>query len=542
MKAFILAIALAILFAFLPSTSYAADGMKCLICVAVVDLAAKAVVDRKEDLGQVLSQGCLKIFPEGTTRDICERIISDLAPEIIDLVVSKELPDKICGKLNLCDKCQLFPPELAATKSAVEVEDKQYRGRYLSTVLDFQLKSLGFSKGKENSSKYRPGRLADVDGDGFSWTHSLGRGADWRGRDCNDVSGASHPGVKEGGSIFFDKNCNGIYGKTHTISGENYEDIYCNSYPHDRQLISFGDSALAGFTIPVAWLEFKNLGDVVHTIIDELDFPMKSYSTGYEASDSFVNYLYNHNRCSHRQFQNIGMNGAVMADLVQQVGEAVISNDSKPVFASIAYIGNDICHDKLEDMTKPEDFRAQLIAGLEKLDSVVPSNSRVLVLGLVDGSVIYENVANQSHPLSIHAGDIKVSDFYRFLSCTGANPCQTWLNSDKATRDAATAHAKNLDNIIQDVLTTRKFKNFETAFVNFTDIIACGFAIMDSKGIPRYKMMDPVDNFHPSLEVGQRLIAQCSWNILQSKYPGFIGEPNPNNAAIQKVFGSQGGF
>lgn len=523
----------------------------CLVCVAVVDLAEKAAEDRREELAKIMAHGCDKIFPGGSTaRDICTEIVTDYGGDIIDLLLKKELPDAVCSKVGLCKECRLFPKEKLAkfNLSDKDVHEKQYKARFLAAVLDFQLKSLGFvdeptyDKGESNGKNYKPSRLADIDGDGFAWNHKFPRAADWRGKDCNDVSSDSQPGRKEETGNYFDKNCNGISGKTHTVTGDSYEDLYCNSFKDDRQLISFGDSANAAFTIPVEWLSFKDLKSVVGAIINELDWPMRSYSTGYKEKESLVTKLFERNRCSHRQYQNIGMNGAVMADLADQVGQAEINKHSKPVFATIGYIGNDICKPSLDQMTRPEDFRKQLVEGLHKLDQKLPANSRVTLLGLVDGSIIYENVANVTHPLSIHEGDLTVADFYRFLSCAGANPCQTWLTDDSSSREAATRHAKKLDSVIQDVIQNSTFSNFEAAFVDFADIIKLGFEKMDREGIPHYKMMDPVDNFHPSLDVGHRLIADAVWTLLEKQHPGFIGELNPNNDAIKKRFGDQGGF
>lgn len=88
----------------------------------------------------------------------------------------------------------------------------------------------------------------DLDKDGFSSVHLCHRGADWRGKDCNDLLGSVHPGVAEIGGDIADSNCNGIYGKDAT-TGKSYENQWCQSHDTDRTLIFFGDSATAGFSI-----------------------------------------------------------------------------------------------------------------------------------------------------------------------------------------------------------------------------------------------------------------------------------------------------
>ena len=50
------------------------------------------------------------------------------------------------------------------------------------------------------------------DHDGFSPINTL-RGADWRGKDCDDGNGNFYPGRKPiDGDAVYDSNCNGIYG------------------------------------------------------------------------------------------------------------------------------------------------------------------------------------------------------------------------------------------------------------------------------------------------------------------------------------------
>lgn len=54
------------------------------------------------------------------------------------------------------------------------------------------------------------------------------------------------------------------------------------------------------------------------------------------------------------------------------------------------------------------------------------------------------------------------------------------------------------------------------------------------------ELIEPSDGFHPS-QVGHMLQAETFYNGLLAKLPDAIGPVNPNNAAILKQFGNQGG-
>ena len=43
-------------------------------------------------------------------------------------------------------------------------------------------------------------------------------------------------------------------------------------------------------------------------------------------------------------------------------------------------------------------------------------------------------------------------------------------------------------------------------------------------------------------QIANALIADEYWSILTSKYPNWLGSPNPNNGDIEKNFGNQGGY
>ena len=69
------------------------------------------------------------------------------------------------------------------------------------------------------------------------------------------------------------------------------------------------------------------------------------------------------------------------------------------IFVSTAYIGNDVCQDSLDMMTTPETYRQQLLQGLQELDAIAPPNSKVVLMGLVDGRILWDSLYNRRHPL-----------------------------------------------------------------------------------------------------------------------------------------------
>ena len=57
-------------------------------------------------------------------------------------------------------------------------------------------------------------------------------------------------------------------------------------------------------------------------------------------------------------------------------------------------IGNDVCKKSFNSMTKPQDFKQNILKLLRYLDSTVPEGSHLMLLGLGDGALLYENLQN----------------------------------------------------------------------------------------------------------------------------------------------------
>lgn len=528
------------------------DGQGCAICVFALTEVSVQVKKGSKDIAKLLSQFC-NVFSNEKLKNVCADLVIRFGSDFIKWLLKKEEPDWICSKLRICKKCHLtYDNEkyysMERSERAVlrmddpKIHESQLRSRVFSSIFEAQFITKQFSNQQASNKLTYPNipPKVDLDKDSFSSVHLCHRGADWRGKDCNDLMSSVHPGVSEDKQVVSDNNCNGIYGKDET--GKNYEEKWCKSHSTDRTLVFFGDSATA-FSIPVQWIDL-NLTQVFPALVNELDWPSKSFASGWsdDISQRSVYYKFrNQNRCAHRQFVNVAFNGAQMSDFVDQIDDVGFNANWKPIMAFAGYIGNDICHKTLAEMTTPDAFRAQLLAGLEKLNSKVAPGSKVVLWGLVDGRILYNHLHNLTHPIG---NGVTYDQFYSFLTCTGMNPCGTWLTRDAATRDAASKRAMELDTVVEDVVNKYKnhYSNLELAFLDFAEMLQDGFDILEKQGLPTHELIDDVDGFHPSIDVGHRILGDVIFQHLQERYPHFVGEVNPNNDAIQKKFGDQGGY
>ncbi len=131
--------------------------------------------------------------------------------------------------------------------------------------------------------------LDDQDQDGYSPLNTL-RGADWRGKDCNDKDARVHAGTRPiNNDADADSNCNGIHG-TDPATGKTYEELFCAG-TNPMGTIVLGDSASAHFHVPPQYLEAQTLS--LHTfdnlffiLENEFDWPMLSATTGFANTSS----------------------------------------------------------------------------------------------------------------------------------------------------------------------------------------------------------------------------------------------------------------
>ncbi len=73
-----------------------------------------------------------------------------------------------------------------------------------------------------------------------------------------------------------------------------------------------------------------------------------------------------------------------------------------PAVVFYSLIGNDVCNwwsDTLAHMTTPEKFYNNTLQTLNYLESRLPAGSHVVLIGLIDGSILYDAMAHRMHPL-----------------------------------------------------------------------------------------------------------------------------------------------
>lgn len=110
---------------------------------------------------------------------------------------------------------------------------------------------------------------------------------------------------------------------------------------------------------------------------------MHSFSTGHLNAtgtedpgnvDSFYLRLLERNRCNHRDYQNMGVNGARSGDMYNFVMQSVARKRGvdHPAVVIVSFVGNDVCNGNpgTDHMTTPEQFRANILRGLDALVSV----------------------------------------------------------------------------------------------------------------------------------------------------------------------------
>lgn len=472
-------------------------------------------------------------------------------------------PDDICTALKFCTdpSCRLFGrsafSEHSESKFSLSSAQSSKLSRDLKEMLGVSEKSETLENAKSFAApitgmppfhKVLP--FSDNDGDYFSTIPTL-RGYNWRGQDCNDFDSTVYPGRRiPSGSVGTDYNCNGISG-TDPSSGKAWKDVYCSN-SGQLGVAVMGGSACSHFAIRDKWVRFSNISsstysDVIQAAENELDWPHKSWVTGYDtwSDEGPIHSIYlkmrERNLCNHRDYQQLGVNGYDSLDVLAAV-ESLARNRTHdhPMLLVHAPIGDDVCNMHNEDtvsyMTTPEEFRIWVHATLKKLDDMLPPNSHVLFVGLVNGSILWDTLHNRMHPFGV-----TYPQLYTWLLCLKSNPCVGWLNPDAKTRHETTQRAQLLSDQYPIIIEQHKheFKNFDLAYYPFPLKPILDKWVAD--GNDPALLIEPVDGFHPST-IANSLVAKWLTDHLEKDHPEFLGPINPNNAAIKAKFGAQGGY
>jgi acyloxyacyl hydrolase len=232
--------------------------------------------------------------------------------------------------------------------------------------------------------------IIDLDNDLHSPVQAI-RGSLWRGKDCNDYDTRVYPGRRQSNlGAAVDHNCNGIVGADK--NNVPYEELYCRA-GFNRGVLSIGDSGSAHFRIPEqlfdpAYMNFESYKHILRIAETEADWPHLSWGTGYFEQDdtgltpgpvdSIYKRMRDHNRCTHRDYQNIAVNGASSNNVlpyIQQLSRNQTADE--PLLVMYALIGNDVCGETpgLDRQTKPAEFYANVKKTLDYLETRLPPNS-----------------------------------------------------------------------------------------------------------------------------------------------------------------------
>jgi len=251
------------------------------------------------------------------------------------------------------------------------------------------------------------------------------------------------------------------------------------------------------------------------------------------------------NRCNHRDFQNLGVNGArsgAMADQLDQTLQRDPLTDH-PLLLVYELIGNDVCngHHTFQTMTTPEEFYQNNLQAFQYLDSMVPFGTRVLALGLANGSVLYNAMHDRIHPIGALNNDVTYTAVYDYLNCLYISPCWGWMNSNATVREITTNKAMILSTTLQNLTETEKFENMTVQYMSFADLINTVIDLWHQEGGETWQLIEPVDGFHPN-QIANALLAQVIWKELEVNYTDILPPVNPHNADIINTFGDQGGY
>eukprot|EP01100_Stratorugosa_tubuloviscum_P002210 TRINITY_DN1504_c0_g3_i1.p1 TRINITY_DN1504_c0_g3~~TRINITY_DN1504_c0_g3_i1.p1 ORF type:complete len:593 (-),score=260.92 TRINITY_DN1504_c0_g3_i1:118-1896(-) len=540
------------------STSKVSDnggGTVCAGCTLIVSMVEQFASIYNETVDNVIAQLC-NIFPSGI-ESICKSFIERFGPQIINRLELKETPDVVCNSIGLCTDptCRLFPPPKSASWERRSGKSKQsFNENFKHSKRSEVNVPLDVDPIVKVFDNHQP--LIDFDHDNFSTAPTL-RGTHWRGADCQDLDNYIYPGRFINNYVAdIDHNCNGIYGRDELK--RSYEELYCTDTPPMGVAI-LGDSAAAHFHIPPEYImptiiNSTTYSNVIEIAENEGDWPHMSSTTGFTNSSWIghpigpVSSIYLHmrerNRCMHRDYQNIGVNGARTSSMASNImfSFARDQQNDNPVLLTYALIGNDVCnsHPDMSHMTTPDEFYDNVILALDYLDTKLPMGSHVVFLGLVDGRVLWDTMNARIHPIGIWRQDVTYTNLYDYLNCLQISPCFGWMNSNETWRNLTTERAMELNQVYTEIINERTYKHFDmTYFDTPIQEIIDEYAEM---GGEIWQLIEPVDGFHPS-QIANALLADYIWNEISTPPYSYLVPPvNPHNSKIDQIFGDQGGY
>lgn len=572
MKIFILLVSVSILtlvasnsFAYFDEDINVNGGKACAACTILVGLVEQVGEVNNRTVTDMVSELCT--FLPGEYTILCDILVHLWGPAIIEKLSRKESPDVVCYSLGIChvdpgmEYCHLFPEPEGGMEYAIELS------RSGSEVLPFfhwsfverlpsacELPGVSFVCKSIEKVLVKMKPFIDFDGDQYSIIETF-RGDAWRGRDCDDVNELIYPGRRASDKdILVDSNCNGIFGLNKT-SGKSYEEELCEG-TDSMGIIYIGDSIGAHFHVPPEWITAEQitidiLKNFSFVLGNELDWPQTSFPTGFQniswpimsgSTDSLYLRMRQRNLCNHRDFQNICFNGATSETMLKNLKTiARKPEDDKPAIVFYGMMGNDVCRrwmESIDDLTTPEEFRKNVENTLQNLETILPVGSHVILVGLVNGSFIYETMYRKVHPIGKLHNNVLYDDVYEWFNCMRIGPCFGWMNKNETIRHATTQRAVELTEVLQDIAATKTYDAFSVHFLS--NPLVKVVQQWEREGNELWKFLEPVDSLHP-IQEALPLITETMWREIEEKYPEILGNFNPNNNIIQAIFGDQGG-
>lgn len=533
-------------------------GGMCAGCTVAVKLL-KGISDYQEmPIEKLLDEICTIFKEKPEWEKKCVGFIDVLEPLLIQFIEIEISPDEICRKMKFCEnfeQCTLFPDSgknhFYDTRT---LSEKEFTSA-LSALEELKRVIIRDKTDPHHQWPYDPIPDVDSDSDGFSPDY-LARGSAWRGKDCDDENANVYPGRKvnpsSNSAAGLDYNCNGIKGIDNSTQMA-YEDLLCGESDR-RGLIAIGDSVTAHFHIPPE-LFYPNVSldslskFVIPFLMNEVDWPELSLYTGYMNDstgyctgpvDSVYLHLRNdHNLCNHRDYQNLGVNGArssKLGDFAQLMSRN--PNTDHPVVVISAFVGDDVCtpHHSFDAMTQPQEFYNNIVRGLKILDTKVPKGSFVVMVGLVKGTALYYYLHGLKHPIGVPYPVV-----YDYLNCLESNPCWGWCQTNATIRNMTQQHADLLnDQYIKIMNSGMKFENFKYYYISSQEIQMECIKEWGSEGHDLAQLIEPVDGFHPS-QILNSLMGKKYYEKIMQLDSSILGAVNPNNPKIKELFKNQGG-
>lgn len=545
-------------------------GIQCAACTIVAGIFGQVAEIHNSSIVNNTLLICNHLFWPAA-QNVCRDAVQTLEPLLYLLIEFRGVtPDTFCYGLNFCRQdpgeeiCHLFPapPHIIFSNDVKLIEDR---------ARPFMEKWFGNEIDKDHNICNLPGVRVictylmtvfhsmtpafDSDGDKFSSSETW-RGSHWRGRDCSDFNSSVYPGRHPYyADVNEDTNCNGIWGLDEK-SGIPWETKLC-SLSKSRGLIMLGDSVGAHFHFPSTWFNpnlvskntfFKNATSV---LLDELDWPQYSFSTGFKnvtdpdliqgKVDSIYLRMRKRNLCNHRDYQNVCRNGATSFDLVKNVRNIARSSNDKPATVLLGVLGNDVCNrfpDTLSNMTSTKQFYKNIEDVIKNLEVSLPPESHIILLGLVNGSFIYDTLAERIHPIGEYHGNVKYKDVFKWFSCMQISPCNGWLSENAHIRHETTKRAMELSQVLKYLATNYRSKKIFLSYA--PNPLSETIKLWTDKGGEVWQLFEPIDGFHPN-QNAQSIITDVLWRSIKSIAPNAIGPINSFNDEISKQFADQGG-